>query len=500
MHAQLSNSFLLDRKMAALIAVTSVPACAAWAQVNLTDHEPPPRIRIFADNLIEHTLDKYGPKHTSLFVCQLDIDKQTLLPADSRIYASEKRGGAGPTMNNLQFDSGRLRLLYALSEQTGDERYAKAADAYLRYYLANLPEKETGLSPWGDHRGYDVVEDNPVKASHEFKLTYPVWDRMYRIDPEAVTRAIEGLKLHIFDESSSYAFCRHYNGKGWRGGSSPHAMNSSAGAYIAAWAFLHKKTGEAKHLEWANRMADYMWSLRNSKTDLLAAMPYDSAYPNGYGSEMAQERLTRTDYMGPMTWYACNLLRTSQLLGPDDGAKFRRQALAFIRAFTKRFDIQEDGSFYANFNLATGKPLFDERITEGWQIVRQANKTYQARTGIVGIRAPISLAFAYKMTREPDLRRTFDQFVPLFRLEQFERLGGEPEPISAGLLAQAIVAFLNMYQASGERAYLDQARLLCRYAMAHFYTDGWFVCGLPTVPRYRDPKINVWWALQQSRR
>jgi len=449
--------------------------------------DPLPQIRRFADNLIEHTRDKYGPKHTPLFVCQLDIDTKALPPADSRIYACRSRGGAGAWMNNLQFDSGRLRLLYALSEVTGDKKYAGAADEYLRYYLANLPEEGTGLFPWGDHRGYDVVEDETIKGSHEFKLIYPPWDRMYRINPKAVTRAIESLKLHIIDESRSYGFNRHYP----RGGA-PHSMNSSGGAYIVAWAFLYKTTGREKYLEWANRMADYLWSLRNPKTDLLAAMPYDPAYPDGYKSKIAQYRLARTDYMGQMTWYSANLLRASQLLGPSEGAKFRRQALAFIRAFSKRFDVQEDGSFHANFDLASGKPLFDQRITEGWQIVRQANKTHWVPTGIVGIRAPISLAFAHKMTGESDLREMFDRFIPLFQIERFEKLDGKPEPISAGLLSQAIVAFLNMYQASGEKSYLDQAQLLCRYAMARFYVDGWFVCGEPTVPRYRDPKANVW--------
>ena len=51
---------------------------------------------------------------------------------------------------------------------------------------------------------------------------------------------------------------------------------------------------------------------------------------------------------------------------------------------------------------------------------------------------------------------------------------------------------INRLEILGEATYLDRANLLSRYAMAHFYRDGWFVCGEPTVPRYRDPRVDVW--------
>lgn len=140
----------------AAIAVWRALAAVARAESSAMKTDPVPRNRRFADNLIEYARDTYGPKHTPLFVCQLGIENKSLPPSDTRLYASHDRGGAGPLMNNLQFDSGRLRLLYALTGVTGDGKYAACADEYLRYYSANLPDKETGFFPWGDHRGYDV--------------------------------------------------------------------------------------------------------------------------------------------------------------------------------------------------------------------------------------------------------------------------------------------------------------------------------------------------------
>ncbi len=440
----------------------------------------------FADRLIEHGRDKYGLKKTPLFVSQLDIDTRHIPPADTVLYGQGQRGGAGPTMNNLQFDSGLIRLLDALSKVTGDPKYARAVDDYLTYYLANLPDGKTGFFPWGDHRGYDVVTDQTIKANHEFKNIYPPWTRFHEINPAAVTKEIESLKLHIYDESRSWAFSRHHPS----GHDIPHSMNSSGGAYIVAWSFLYKTTKDPKYLQWANRMTDYFWSVRNPETNLLAAHPADPAYPKSLVDKRAQLRASRTEYMGQLATFSPHLLRAADLLGPQDGEKQQTQALAYIRALTDRMDIQEDGSFYATFDLPTGKPLCP-RIRTGWQFVSQQDDRFPWANSVLGIRAPIMLAFAYKMTGEPDLKETFDQFLPLYEMESF----GADMPrreLPAGLLAQAIVSFLNMYQATGEQIYLDHGQTLASYARKRYFVEGWVVCGPPLLERYQDKRIDTW--------
>ena len=443
-------------------------------------------LRGFADQLIEHGRDRYGAKKTPLFVSQLDIDTRRIPPADTVLYGQGHRGGAGPTMNNLQFDSGLIRLLDTLSEVTGDRKYAQVVDEYLGYYLANLPEGKTGFFPWGDHRGYDVVADQTIKANHEFKNIYPPWERFYEINPAAVTRQIESLKLHIYDESRSWAFSRHYPS----GHGIPHSMNSSGGAYIVAWSFLYKKTGDPKYLEWANRMTDYFWSVRNPETNLLAAHPADPAYPKSLSDKRARLRASRTEYMGQLTTFSQHLLRAADLLGPEDGRKQRTQALAYIRAMTDRMDIQEDGSFFATFDLTSGKPLFP-RIRNGWQFVSQQDERFPWSNSVLGIRAPIMLAFACKMTGEGDLKETFDRFLPLYELETFGCDSPRRE-LPAGLMAQAITSFLNMYQATGEQVYLDHGQMLAAYARKHYFVDGWVVCGPPLLERYQDKRVNTW--------
>ena len=438
----------------------------------------------FADNLVEHARDDYGPSTTPLFVSQLNIQTGELHPIETTLYITETRGGAGPHANNLQFDGGLLRLLYGLTDYTSLSIYAEEADAYLAYYLERLP-LPSGFFPWGDHRGYDFVEDDIIDGHSELKVALPVWDRMWSIDPEAVVRQADALRGHILDPGRSLAFDRHFPP-----GDKPHCMNSSAGAWIVLWSFVYEQTGDPQYQDWATEMADYLGSLADPATHLLAAHPYDPAYPETLDHPKARQRSSRTEYLGPMYWYAVNLLRSSELLDPEEGERMRDHALICIRAFISRFDTDSNGHFYATFDLETGKPLFD-RITDGWQLTPQAGPD-EAASGVIGLRAPISLAYSYLLTREPELQGAFDRFHPLFELDQFSNLDTSPRHVSAGLLAQAIGAWTNMYVATMEYRYLGPAITLGQYASHHYVVNDFFVCGPPTVPRYRDDEVTGW--------
>jgi len=472
------------------LRILTVLLATATGAGNLVAAETPERedlksLITFADNLIEFARDVYGEKQTPLFVSQVAIRKRSIPPAETTLYGKGHRGGAGPTTNNLHFDSGLIRLFDALTRITGERKYSQAIDDYLAYFFEALPEPNTGFFPWGDHRGYDVVEDRAIRACHEFKVIYPPWERFWQVNPQAVRRQIESLKLHVYDESKSWAYSRHYPS----GHEVPHSMPSSGGAWIVAWSFLYGQTNDDRYLQWTKQMADYFWSIRDPNTDLLASHPADPAYP-GSQRGVAALRASRTEYMAQLTTFAPNLLIASRLLGPDRGAVLRRQALAYIRAFTTRMDIRKDGSFYPTFDLKTGKPLFP-RIKDGWKFIPQTNERFTWANRVLGIRAPMTLAFACKMTGETDLRDAFDRLLPLYELDSFDENSSRRE-LPAGLIAQAIVSFLNMHEATGETHYLDHACTLGRYALKHYYRNGWFVCGPPLLDRYSAEKLDPW--------
>jgi len=471
---------LLPVVLAALVAALSCPANDAALPGLIPDLER------FARLLIAHGRDDYGPEKTPLFVSQLDITTGHIPPAETTLYGPDDRGGAGPVTNNLQFDAGLIRLFDALSQVTGDNTYRNAIDAYLAYYLKNLPDPATGFFPWGDHRGYDLVRDTTIQAHHEFKVVYPPWERMYAVNAAAVRRALDSLPLHLYDESRSWAFSRHYP----TDDPIPHSMCSSGGAYIAAWAFMYTKTGEQKYISWARNLANYFWSVRNPDTDLLASHPYDPAYPEMAQNERARRRATRTEYMEQYALFAPNLLIAAGLLGKEEGALFRDQAMAYLRAFTTRMDPQDDGAFYATFKLDTGEPLFP-RIQGGWHYVNQEDTFSYWENSVLGLRAPLTAAFAAKTTGAPDFIAFFDRVLPLYELESFSE-GAPRRELPAGLVAQAIGSFLDMYAATDRAPYLEAALTLGRYARKYYFVDGWIVCGPPLLERYQDARIDPW--------
>ena len=470
-----------------LMTAMAVPGTTICADEPIDSGALLASLRAFGGNVVEKARDRYGQKQTPLFVCQLNLDTNSLPPRDSKLYRTDTRGGAGPTMNNLQFDTGLIRFLDAMTQVTGDPTYAAAVDDYLAYYFEHLPEQETGLFPWGDHRGYDVVADTTVGGPHEFKCTFPPWDRLYAANPQAATRAIKSLRLHIYDEAKSLAFSRHYPS----GKSIPHCMNSSGFAWVAAWTFLARQTDDECG-RWARQMVDYFASLRNPETHLLAAHPYDPAYPATLKNQISALRASRTEYMGQITFLSANLLHAADLASGPTREHFRKEALTYIHAFTDRMDVQTDGSFSATFDLESGKPLYP-RITDAWSYVPQTNESHTWSNSVLGIRAPAMMAFAYLKTGDPALLTTFERLMPLWRLEEFTDLKATRKSLPAGLIAQAILAFLNMHEATGHADDLTHAGTFAAYATKHYVTeDGWIVCGPSNLSRYNDPNLNTW--------
>src|SRR6476659_4204470 len=100
-------------------------------------------VRRYADTMIEHGRDTYGPQKSGLLLSALD--RTALSPlrvrpaAPGGIRRGDRPGRAWTAMNgaNPHLDENLLRILYTLSEITREPRYAKVADEELTWLFQN---------------------------------------------------------------------------------------------------------------------------------------------------------------------------------------------------------------------------------------------------------------------------------------------------------------------------------------------------------------------------
>jgi len=214
-------------------------------------------VRRYADAMIEHGRDTYGPQKTGLLLSALD--RRSLKPLELRpeppggVRRGDRTGLAWRRLTgaNPQLDQNLLRVLYALSEITGGDRYREIADNEIQWFLQNAQSPVTGLLPWGEHLSWDVMLDQPISSgtdyTHEFARPWVLWDRSFELAPEASRKFALGLWNHQIANRKTGAFDRHapYNRHGPRDG---RDFPRHAGFYIHTWAHAYKHTKDETFL------------------------------------------------------------------------------------------------------------------------------------------------------------------------------------------------------------------------------------------------------------
>lgn len=196
------DSFLLafmSRPLSYLLALAACIPLPAQAPDYLT------MVRRYADTMLEHGTDRYGPEKTPLFAGLLMRRTPPEIP-QSAVYA-EDGSGADPrdTVNfppiykgnnrahkityrgcDVADDAGLYQTLYRLSEITRNPRYASAADASLQWFLLRHVNETTGLPEWGEHAGVDFRTEQldqgfPFDRKHEFDGRWPLYEKFFEL-------------------------------------------------------------------------------------------------------------------------------------------------------------------------------------------------------------------------------------------------------------------------------------------------------------------------------
>ncbi len=216
-------------------------------------------VRSYIDPMIEHGRDRYGQKDAPLFAEALDrkklqllsgaaLEKARSLKMDDWGIRSHDRmlGGANP-----QHVLNAYQVMYALRQITGNETYAEEADRSLAYFLTNCQSPATGLFYWGEHAGWDLRRDAPLQKRagkiHEFFRPWILWERSWKLAPDASRRFAIGLWKHQISNHQNGNFSRHAKiPEHGPGTGAPYARHG--GFYIETWAHAYEKTGRKQFL------------------------------------------------------------------------------------------------------------------------------------------------------------------------------------------------------------------------------------------------------------
>ena len=401
----------------------------------------------FADALLAHGRDHYGPVHTPMFVHMIDL--RTLEIPKQRTAAEWRAEMAGwkedrnylmwgkdrssvlwAQDSNLLWDTENVRLMYDLSLETGDTHYADAADDYIGYFLKHCVSRTTGLFAWGEHIAYNVVDDEVQGQRHELQHPAPLWPEFWRYDPDAVRNEIEGVYRYHITDHRSMAYDRHANY--WNG--LPERDQATIlgylGIYIDSFVFLFEKTQDPKYIEWARKLLLAFQSKSNA----------EGLYPDNWTDRQKREE---PDLFPARPWLAWAMYTAFQRTGD---ARWRDDANRYLEACEK--------------SLRAGEATGDSHLFGAGA----ANFSEAALLG-------------YQVTGKPAY------------LEMAERAGEEqiqpaqPHAQMASTLADSLNALRRLYEVTGDQRWLDGARKLGDFPLQNFVHSSGLIRGTAVVDR-----------------
>jgi len=258
-------------------------------------------VRRFADTMIEHGRDKYGPIHTAMFMSVLDrktlSPPSKLPPAPGGVRQGDRCDCYG---SNLQHQFNFLRCLEALTELTGESKYREAAEQAVLDTFRYAQSETTGLMGWGEHLWWDAREDkvsslNPErKLIHETKRSFPYWPLLFARNPEAAKRFALGLWEHQIRDQKTGDFSRHAY---WdrHGPSGQHSFPKEGSYMLDVWSRAYADTRDAVYLKAIDVLTrrylgkiNQRGLLEHGEYDPQRCIPIEMLYLAIHGHESAQ--------------------------------------------------------------------------------------------------------------------------------------------------------------------------------------------------------------------
>lgn len=466
-------------------------------------------VREYADNVLRHGRDVYGPRRTPLFVDGLNVDTFEpviwVLPDEhAAVWEMPKRA----VLSNLASQQILFRVLDALTTLTGDPQYRQAAIDALRYGLEHLQYKD-GLLFWGGHTAVDLESDRiigegnknwatetPIPATwetgvvHELKCHFPYYDLMWKVDPAATRRFIEAFwACHILCwdrlEMNRHGVYGRHAGEPWSeayvGGPVPFVskgmpfMLTGSDLYYAA-ALLYGYTGEQGPLLWAKRLLRRYDETRHPATGLAADMysihtshRHEKQFGPEFGDRVTDASLV--NFQSPRyTQAAICRLQLSERLGAA-AEEFKTSALADLRAWARHCYDPSDNRYWVM--LTDGTKLLPSDIKRpGYATEDQLGKHSAGGLHLW------AYAIAYRLTGDPALWQMVSRIAAGAGLGDLGEAPGEPgrpNLRTASRDVYAIFALLELGAATHRRDYVALAERIGDNLLADQFHRGFFL-------------------------
>ncbi|MCB9769232.1 MAG: hypothetical protein H6752_13625 [Candidatus Omnitrophica bacterium] len=245
----------------------------------------------YADAMLERGRDRYGPIQSPAFVSTLELPAltmpETVSATTTQLYSEYFRADDYSTSANPMYHIDLYQLLFVLSDLTENPKYRTAGEEAIAWFFENAQSPETGLLAWGEHIGWDLVQDRltvgGVRANGEFQLSdthefygpWLHWDVTWECAPDPAKRFAIGLWEHQIYDPITCAFSRHARytkhgpGKGYE-------FARQMGFYLDTWAAGYEHCGDERLLEAVRRMTGAIEGWRETGSGLI---PFEGQSP-----------------------------------------------------------------------------------------------------------------------------------------------------------------------------------------------------------------------------
>ncbi len=425
-------------------------------------------LRSHFDRVIASGVDAYGDDHSGLWLASVDINKggqpANPDPAAKRTY----RQIHSPRGSNLYWDQPYVAAAYELSRITGEASYRRAADRYIRDFLARCVSQQNGLFLWGNHLYYDVFTDKIVGFSGSYHEARPLpcaWKAFWNIAPDKTERCIRSIGIQHVKDAETGLFCRHASTKATAppagGDASTHPFLEAGGVIVESLSWLYAQTGfrDESLKDLAMRVARFSFRYRDATTGLLRNQP---------GPEKRWDYYASTTEVG--LWAGC-LLRSADYTKSEEFCEMARQAVASYLHYG--YDAAT-GRFYGQLNVADGLPRKPERNAgAGEATIYQPGEYADLWEPLFPTHNyPMSMAESCVTLYEQTGDERFKQAVVRFaRFIAISTPAGDGKGAYADQYGRCIHFLARAANVVNDPTLSDQARQLASEAVSHLYSE-----------------------------